>query len=625
MTRKYFYILLLVLASAGFLLRMQVCRELRQNDIQVTAPSSFTDMATYKDLSEKMMKGEYLGEFYYQPLYYAVFLPCVHKILGNGIWPVMIAQSLLSALTIFFAALCSAMLWGRRAGVFTAFLVAFSAVLILYVPYHLIETLQAFWITMILYVAILAWRSGKSVHWAILGFLVSMSILTRGNSWFFVPGLMVAAYFSVRIKPDGKSYWTLKNISARLLPVVLFFIMVILPQLPFSIWNTKVTGKFCGPSTAAGSVLALGNTPEAPPGGRNPGTGAGPMEYPETYAVWTGTAKDIPVSKRMYAWFKEEPLAFLELQFRKMLLFWDSHEIPNNIAFEYQGRKSSAFKLMAFIPTAIIMILALAWLFYYFVYHARKKFAKIVAHPEFLILSYMIISYFLATAAFYILARFRLPCVPLLAVGAGGFAVVFLDSLRRHNWRQLILRSAVPLLIASFIVYLGYDFYRYNYEAPVMKIVRPHGIRTELGDGRILYLDNGPVSFGSWAPIDIRQGDVILKKFAIRDPIEGRNAEFAIPITSETQGVIKMEINGKAIQYKIRPGLNEQLFEIPFDALNPQVVIKFLYVYCNAYSIFDFQRNYGRSELNGKNLGAELVSKLYISTGKKPMNKPTGE
>ncbi|HBC87710.1 MAG TPA: hypothetical protein DCZ94_12195 [Lentisphaeria bacterium] len=616
MIKKHFYILLVVLASAGFLLRLQVCRELLEKDVQVSRPSAGTDMQTYKELSETISKGEFNEKYYYQPFYYAVFLPVVHKVLGNGIWAVMIAQSVLSALTIFFAGLASAMLWGRRAGGLTALLTAFSAVLILYVPYHLIETLQAFWVILILYVAIVAWRSGKTVHWAITGFIVSLSILTRGNIWFFVPGLMIAAFFSVRIKSKEKPFWDLKNILMRLAPVAVFVIMVILPQVPFAARNTRLTGKLCGPSTAAGAVLALGNTPEAPAGGRNPGTGPGPMEYPETFWAWAEKAKEISETTRIFGWFKQEPLAFLELQWRKMLLFWDHREIPNNIAFAYQGMMSSTFKALAFVPTSLIMALALAWMLYFFIYHARKGFKRMSYHPRLLIISYLMIAFFFATAAFYILARFRLPCVPLLAVGAGGFAGVLMINLRRRDWRELIFKSVLPLFITSLIVFFGYDFYRLYYESSIMNIVRPNGIRTEAMGNKILYMDNGPVTFGSWTPVDIKEGDIIRKKFAVKDSLEGRIAEFALPFHCEVPGTVKLEVNGKSQQFEVKQGMNEQLFQIPFDLSASQVEIRFTFLDCKAYPLFDFQRNYGRTELNGKNPGAELVSKLYLAPRK---------
>ncbi len=613
MIRKHFYILLVILAGAGFLLRMQVCRELLDSDIQVSRPSVGTDMATYKELSEKITRGEYAEAFYYQPFYYAVFLPLVHKTIGQGIWPVMIAQALLSALTIIFAALSSAMLWGRRAGIVTAFLTTFSAVLILYVPYHLLETLQAFWITMILYVAVIAWRRGKILHWAITGLLVSLSILTRGNIWFFVPGLFVAAFFSGFARKIPGNIPQLRQHMLKIMPALVFMIMVIAPQIPFAQRNSHISGKLSGPSTAADAVLALGNTPEAPPGGRNPGSGPGPMEYPETYYAWMGNGKEASVAGRIFEWSRNEPFAFMELQFRKMLLFWDYREIPNNIAFEYQGEKSSSFNL-AFVPTSLIMAMALGCLFHYLFSNAGPAFRRIGKHPKMLIFFYMIISFFLATAAFYILARFRLPSIPILAVGAGGFSGILIVNMRMHAWRRILTGSALPLLLGLFIVFSAYDLYRYLLEPQVMRLVRPLGVRSELLNNKILYMDNGPFTFGSWTPFELKEGQIIRKRFPLGDSLDGRTAKFALRIACEIPGKLRVEINGSLQSFALIKGMNEKIFEIPLTVIDPQVVIKTVYLDCKAYSILDYQRDYGRTEIDGKKIGAELVSKLYLET-----------
>jgi 4-amino-4-deoxy-L-arabinose transferase-like glycosyltransferase len=569
-------------------------------------------MATYKELSERIMKGEYTEAFYYQPFYYAVFLPLVHKILGQGIWPVMAAQAFLSALTVFFAALCAAKFWGKRAGLATAFLVAFSAVLVLYTPYHLIEVLQAFWITMILYAAIIAWRSGKTLHWGITGLLVSLSILTRGNVWFFVPGLFIAASFAGFSRRFSGNVPCLKKCMLKSIPALVFLVMVFLPQLPFALRNSHITGKFSGPSTAASAVLALGNTPEAPPGGRNPGLGPGPMEYPETYHAWMGKDKEIPVSRRIFEWFKEEPAAFLELQFRKILLFWDHHEIPNNIAFEYQGEKSATFKNFAIVPTSLIMAMALGCLFHYLFFHAKSRFTRLRKQPRLLILFYLIISYCLATVAFYILARFRLPCVPILAVGAGGFYGLLLVNIRRRAWRKLVTVSLIPFLLGLFIVFSAYDLYRYSFESQVMRLIRPHGTRSELQKDKILYMDNGPLSFGSWTPFELKAGQIVKKEFLLKDSTDGRTAKFALPIICEIPGKIKIEVNGNLQTFELIRGMNEKTFEIPVASLASGIVVKTVYLDCKAYAVLDYQRDYGRTEVDGKAIGAELVSKLYL-------------
>jgi 4-amino-4-deoxy-L-arabinose transferase-like glycosyltransferase len=524
----------------------------------------------------------------------------------------MAVQSFLSALTVFFAALCSAKLWGKRAGVVTAFLVAFSAVLVLYTPYHLIEVLQAFWVTVILYCSLAAWRSGKVFHWAVVGFLVSLSILTRGNIWFFVPGLFAAACFSGFAGKFSGNMARRKQFMLKLIPAFVFMIMVILPQLPFVLRNSHIAGRLSGPSTASSAVLALGNTPEAPPGGRNPGSGPGPMEYPETYYSWMEKDKEIPVSRKIFEWFKEEPAAFLELQFRKMLLFWDYREIPNNIAFEYQGEKSSAFKRIAIVPTSLIMAMALACLFHYLFLHAKSGFRRFGKHPRLLICFYLIVSFFLATSAFYILARFRLPSVPLLAVGAGGFSGVLIVNMRRLAWHRIAMESAIPLLLGLFIVFSAYDLYRYSFESQVMRLVRPLGIRSELQKNKILYMDNGPLSFGSWTPFELKEGQTVKKIFSLRDSLDGKIAKFAFPIICEIPGKLKIEVNGNTQSFDLKKGMNEKIFEFPMAVSDPQVLVRTVFLDCKAYFILDYQRDYGRTEVDGKKTSAELVSKLYL-------------
>ena len=108
----------------------------------------------------------------------------------------------------------------------------------------------------------------------------------------------------------------------------LFLLLFYLPQLPYSWRNYQATGRWCGPSVAQDKVLALGNTPEAPAGG---------LEYPRSYHYWCGLSaaadatQRVSVSRQVWRWLRSDPLTYLELKFRTLLLFWDRQEIPNNV------------------------------------------------------------------------------------------------------------------------------------------------------------------------------------------------------------------------------------------------------------------------------------------------------
>lgn len=645
MIRKYFFPLLLFFVCAGFLLRLEVCRELLISDVQVSNPSLYTDMATYKELSEKVAKGEFKGEFYYQPFYYAVFLSVIKKLFGTGVWPVILAQCLLSVLTIWLSAICASRIWGRTASLITAFLTVFSEALILYTPYHLIATLQAFWMALILFLSINAIR-GYGGHranrnwkyyyycWPLLGFVVSLAILTRGNIWFFVPGLFFFA-LCMEFKKEDKMKSKI-SFFRKFLPAALFLLMVIIPQIPFAWRNTKVTGRFSGPSTASGAVLALGNSPESPPGGRNPGAGPGPMEYPRTYQAWMAEVEKAPVCKRIWDWFCAEPFAFIELQCRKLLLFWDYREIPNNIAFEYQGEKSFTLRYLGFVSTPIIMVFAIGGIFLFLlsalfrrnagIFPARPRqipkrsiltlFKPFTKHPSWFVLLYFILAYWVATSAFYLLARFRVPAIPLFAVLAGGFADYGIRNFRNRCW-YILSRFFLPALVmALFIVYAAYDTYRFNFESAVMRLIRPSGVISKLEDDTILYLDNGPMTFGSWAPEKLEKNTVIAKSFVVRKrdmphPLT-KTVKLVIPLLWRTPGTAGLNVNGYNIELKGQStGLVEHEFYIPLRH-DGKIEIKTLFLDCGIFYLLDFQRDYGRTAVDGKNPGGELICSLYL-------------
>ncbi|OGV48848.1 MAG: hypothetical protein A2017_14310 [Lentisphaerae bacterium GWF2_44_16] len=590
---KRFITVIIIIALVAFAIRLSVCRELCVNDPQVAMPSNVTDMATYMDCARKIMSGEYSGEFYYQPFYYAVFLPLAHLMFGKSIWAVLIMQSLAGALTVYIAAIISARIWGRVAGIATALLMTFSAAHIFYTPYMLLEVLQGFWIILLLYELMNAVKYKKWIYWVLCGLIAGMAILTRGNAWFFVPLLIAAAFYSVRRRP---------GFPAKILPVIILIVFILLPQLPFIIHNTKVLGKLSGPSTASAAVLALGNTPEAPPGGRNPGLGPGPMEYPLSYHIWMKKKDEISIPSQILKWFREEPLAFIELTFRKMLLFWDYREIPNNIAFESNALKSPLLGILGFIPSSVIISLAIAGMLF-FLKAAIKKF-------NIFILFYFVIAFWLAVSAFYILARFRVPGIPLLSVFAGGFSGYIVYYLRKRGFEKFLRKSLPPLFFGVMICFSFYEIYRTCFEAPLMRLARPNGVSVEISPTEKMILDNGPFTFGGWTLYKAPEGAVIEKKFS--DVANGnyKNAKLSLSLFWENPGTAEFIINGEKKSVKSdKTGMMEHEFDIPFPKdLNVRIQTLSMK---NASFGFDTQRDYRRTLVNGEDIGAELICRIF--------------
>lgn len=610
---KKFILILLGITLIALALRLGTSYDLQAANNgrnAVNYPSPYTDMATYKRLAELISQGDFNDPFYinnshkYQPFYNSVFLPLIYLTLGYSVWTVLIAQSILGAATVYLVGLSTAKVWNRQAAVIAALMAAFSQVLILYTPYLLVATLQAFWLILIFYAAISAYKSGKILHWILCALIVSCAILSRGNVWFMVPGIIAMAVYSLVIKKhESKTLWykTLKSCAAALI----FLTVVILPQIPFAYRNTVLLGRFCGPSSDASTVLSLGNTPESPPGGREEGWGPGPMEYPPTYAVWA--AKDSPVSVplRIWRWFYREPLAFVELNYRKLLLFWDYREIPNNVSLNF-ALKQSKFLSYGFLGTVFILIPALAGI-YVLIWRSLKK-----RDLKMLLLIYFILSYCLSTIAFYILARFRMPVVPLLAV-LGGIFINRVYRVCKYDRRNLYIPYIIVFSLCTFICFLAYDTYRSDYEAEVIKEVRPDGISVDMGNNKVMYLDNGPQTFGGWTPVPFSRGLELKKQFKINKTNKGLLAELEFTLIFAATGEATLRVNNKLERFiASRPGQLTKTFAIPLSSTGT-VNINLVSATCNVFFIVDTQRNYGRSIINDRPAPSEIVCRLFIS------------
>ena len=584
-----------LVAILAFAIRMGVSYDLLLHDVQVSNPSGLTDMWTYKDLSERIVKGEYLKEFYYQPFYYAVFLPVAHFLFGASTWAAVLAQALAGTGAVVFAGLSAATIWGRRAGLVAALLASFSATLILYTPYTLIETSQSLWLTLLLFLTLRAFKKGGAIRWGFVGLTLSFSILTRGNAWILLPGILAACVWTELVRA--------RRPLRTALCLLALLAMTILPQVPFSIRNSVSKGSICGPSTAAGAVLALGNTPEAPPGGRNPGTGPGPMEYPPTYKIWMdGEAKE-SVPHRIISWAKREPLAFAELQFRKALLFWDSHEIPNNIAFEHNGAKSAVWKAVGVVSTGLLATLALAGII-----SSASSWRR---RPKIALLAYFICAYWMATVAFYILARFRVPIIPLLCSMGAGFAWMSLRDIARRDYHELLVRRAASLALALFVCYCAYDIYRYGFEAKAMQAARPNGVQVEVSGKETMVLDNGPESFGCWTALKLEPGSRIEKTFKMPQG-DFKTARLELSSFWSAPGGVILSVNGQTKSFRGKtPGPLALDFELPCPT-DGKFSIEVARVDAELALAADLQRDYGRTSLGGEPLHGELVARLWL-------------
>lgn len=603
---KKFLFILLACTALALIIRLVVAYGLYsfnygRNPVQI--PTASTDMATYMELAKKIASGEYKEGFYYQPFYYAVFLPLIRLVSGGSLLAMVTVQALLGAATIYLAGLSGAAIGGKRCGYITAVMLVFCGILIAYTPYHLIATLQAFWVILLFYMTIKSMERRKWYFWLLTGLIAGCGILTRGNIWFFVPGIIIAACYSEFKRTSSEAPREKLNFSAilkKLVPALLLILFILLPQVPFALRNTELQGRLTGPSTAAGAVLSLGNTPEAPPGGREPEHLAGAMEYPPTYNVWMSNSDKVTIPARIWNWFKQEPLAFCELMFRKSLLFWDHREIPNNVSYLQIRVQCPFLKAGGFVEAGFIIAFAIAGMI--------LMLPGIFRHRKLLLLYYFVAAYCAATALFYILSRFRAPVLPLLAVFAA-LAIEWVIRRRKRPLGKVMGPLGGALLVGVFVCYFSFDFYRIYIEPGIMRMARPNGVVVQVSDNEDMYLDNGPMTFGGWQFLELEPGVSVGKHFAIPDDKQYKTAKVVIPLISQTPGTVVIAVNGKQ-EYLTFETAGMKLFTF-YLSVPESRDLRLQGVSGNVFCLLDFQRNYSRTMVGDSKSESELVARIY--------------
>ena len=605
------------IAFAGTLFRLLVSFQLLKNDPATFSPMKESDMATYISLADGILHGVFPETFYYQPFYYSVFLPLC-RLFGPSFAPgvTAIIQSLLGGAIIILTGKIALRIAGIRAGILAALSAAFSAILIYFTPYALLEILQAFFLLLLFDLTVAALGRPDWKKWALSGAVLGCSMLTRGNTLFLLPVILCALFLR-----KGEAFpWKKKFLYAGIL-----LLFAILPQIPFAAYNTAKTHHLSGPSTAGGAVLALGNNPEAAPAG---------LEIPHTPSCqeWMKKEKSVSVPRRILRYAMEEPGAWIERKAKQFLLFWSREDHPNNISEEYNAAKSSLMRSLRFLPTGVIVSLALAGLFagFYRKYFFRRK--------EFLLLAAFLLLYALSVTAFYILARFRLPALPLLCVAAG----VFPARLTKFHTMQGLLRLLLCLAAGVFVCYGAYPLYSFVYEPLLMKKLQPCGVVVELEDPdfpgaafekwNLSLMDASSMFQGGWGMMELKEGMVVTKEFLLKKEKAERvkdlsHASLVLPVSGG--GAFSVEVNGKTVRFPELPSkisvLNLGIANIPVVSdrkENGDILLRFTLRFTGIRGEimihFDSRRDYGRSFLSGKVVPCELALRLLL-----PLTEPS--
>lgn len=431
---------LLLLLAAGAALRLAFLKEF--------SASPFFDYPTIDSLEYLMWARDIQGGNFlwdqvhiHSPLY-PYFLAALLSISGESLSFVRTVQAILVGLGN------CVILWGiaRRCGgpVAGAISVAIAATLWPAV-YHdgeiLVESMTVLFNGAALLVLI--YGRGRPSRLALAGFLLGLSIATRPNAAAFVPlAALWSAWPSAAEHSLGRAAW--RRAALRFVVVCLGAGLVAGPLLAR---NHAISGTWVFQANTW-LVFYEGNNPEAD-GTANMRPGRSWQLFAtmaEREGITSLEGKEKYYRERAFRWWREAPADALKLFAKKVFLFWNAYETRSSMNIYYFRALSPTlslpwpgFGLLA--PLALVGLTATAL-------RRRRETDLLIIYT---------LTYTLATAAFIVGGRYRIPvtasAIPLAGIGVARLIEAFRDG----RWRFAAAGAALAVVIGLGVRHVPED------------------------------------------------------------------------------------------------------------------------------------------------------------------------
>ena len=362
------------------------------------------DGRQYDAWAQRIAGGDWIGtEVFYQTPLYPYALAVLFRAGGHDLDLVRLVQALLGAASCVMLGLAGRRFFSDRVGVLAALLLAIYPPAIFFDGLIQKSSLDIFLATLLL--ALLGeFTARRRWPWlAAAGIVTAAFVLNRENARVLYPVIGAWLCFGVRDVPVRRRVgWT-----------AIFAVASLLALLPVGFRNHRVGGEFLISTSQLGPNFYIGNNPRASGTYEPllPGRGDAVFEREDAArlasqasgrALAPGEVSDYWL-RRSFEYVRSEPLHWLALLGKKILLTLNAAELPDTESIEAYGDYSRVLRALAWLNFGVVLPLAAfgAWLH-------RAEWRRL------LVLYLMFGGLALAVAIFYVVARYRHPLVPIV-------------------------------------------------------------------------------------------------------------------------------------------------------------------------------------------------------------------
>ena len=425
-------------------LRLLHLQQLRAHDPFFELPS--VDERMYHEWALAIRGGDWLGEgvFLNGPLY-PYLLALLYGLLGPSMAVAKAVQCVLGASSCVLVWTLARRLFDARVALLASFAVATYGMLVFYEGTLVVANLQVLLALLILLAVVRALERPCVAGWLGAGALIGLSAIARPNVLLFA--IAIAVWLPValrRVVPRARRF----GLVLALLGGVALLV------LPVTLRNYAVSGDWVLVTHAGGLNFFIGNNPDAN------GTFRVPRVFPRALAddPWEQRAaferyaerasgRDLAPSEVSTFWrdrgldfVRTQPGSWLRLELRKLALSVNAHE-PWNIRSFTLTREFSWVLRLPLVSFGFLGPLALFGIF-----ATRRAWPRLVP-------LYAMLGTVLATQlVFFVLSRYRIPAIPVLAIFGAAGLVQLLDAVHARRWKRVGLATAL-LVALSFAVH----------------------------------------------------------------------------------------------------------------------------------------------------------------------------
>ncbi|MHC4156480.1 MAG: tetratricopeptide repeat protein [Planctomycetota bacterium] len=412
------------------------------------------DSLTYDQMARGMVKGSGITEdFFWQQLFYPLFLSSVYFFSGSSIVFARVAQALLGAVTCVLTYRLGLRIFGRTAGILAGLMVALYGPLVFFEA----ELLAAGWASLwaaLLILLFLRTAEKKTVGMCIiLGLCGALSVLTRPN---FIPFLAAGSVWLIVVWMRGQIL--AKKVAMGLLGMAAGFLVV---TTPVAVQNYRVTGCFSFLPGTGGLNLYIGNNPEFEAVSIRPGIEwQRVVDLPLKEGRRTRKEQQEFFYTRAFGYMRAQPIHFVKGLLHKGTEFFGSREMPGNISVYLFTRWSRLLGLLTWkaggfgFPFGVLLPPAVLGIFL-----CRRKLP--------IVLLLFVVLYAASVILTHVEARYRMPVVAPMCVLAGGALVRMAEMMRAGRWRSVTVAGVfcVGMGLACSIAGPFYSEKHIDYEA----------------------------------------------------------------------------------------------------------------------------------------------------------------